>query len=360
MPKIAVSTRKGLFFIDENKSIYQSAFLGDPVSLFYKDPHSGIMYAALDHGHFGVKLQRSHNGGVDWEECGCPVYPEKPDDAEDDKNPWSLKLIWAFASGHGENANQLWCGTIPGGLFLSTDNGDTWSLNESLWNSSQRKEWFGGGADHPGIHSICIDPRNENHIFVGVSCGGVWFSSDAGETWAPRAKGMRAEYMPPDQAYNENIQDPHCIVQCNSNPDVLWCQHHNGIFKTEDAGINWTEISDVDPSTFGFACAVDPSNADKAWFIPAIKDEKRIPVDGKLVVTYTQDGGKTFNSLANGLPPAPAYDLVYRHALTIDASGQHLAFGSTTGSVWSSENAGDSWTHISGHLPPVYAVDFLG
>ena len=58
----------------------------------------------------------------------------------------------------------------------------------------------------------------------------------------------------------------------------------------------FTEITGVEPSTFGFAVAVHPRDPDTAWFVPEIKDEKRIPRDGKLVVTRTRDGGKSFES----------------------------------------------------------------
>jgi hypothetical protein len=92
--------------------------------------------------------------------------------------------------------------------------------------------------------------------------------------------------------------------------------------------------------------------------VPEIKDEKRIPVDGRLVLTRTRDGGKTFQVLSNGLPQSHAYDVVYRHALTIDATGNRLAFGSTTGGLWVTENGGDAWTCITHTLPPVYAVTF--
>ena len=62
--------------------------------------------------------------------------------------------------------------------------------------------------------------------------------------------------------------------------------------------------------------------------IPEIKDEKRIPREGKLVVTRTRDGGKSFDILTNGLPQSHAYDVVYRHALALDLDGNGLAFGS--------------------------------
>jgi hypothetical protein len=93
--------------------------------------------------------------------------------------------------------------------------------------------------------------------------------------------------------------------------------------------------------------------------VPAIKDEKRVPADGRFVVTRTRDGGHTFETLSRGLPQQNAYDLVYRHALDIDASGDRLVMGSTTGGVWVSEDGGDSWLEAAGRLPPVYCVRFM-
>jgi photosystem II stability/assembly factor-like uncharacterized protein len=109
---------------------------------------------------------------------------------------------------------------------------------------------------------------------------------------------------------------------------------------------------------FGFAVAVDPNDGDTAWLVPAVKDETRVPVDAKVVVARTRDAGKSWQVLTDGLPQSHAYDITYRHALDVDASGKRLAFGSTTGSLWVTEDAGDSWTCVSRHLPPVYAVRF--
>ncbi|MEE9157906.1 MAG: exo-alpha-sialidase, partial [Gammaproteobacteria bacterium] len=141
-------------------------------------------------------------------------------------------------------------------------------------------------------------------------------------------------------------------------PDIFWCQHHGGIYLSTDNCHSWRAISDVSPSGFGFAVVVHPSNADTAWFVPAIKDEKRFPVDGKVVVTRTRDGGKSFDVLREGLPQKHAYDLVYRHALDVDGTGDSLAFGSTSGSLWISEDGGDHWTNVSTHLPPIHCVRF--
>jgi hypothetical protein len=139
----------------------------------------------------------------------------------------------------------------------------------------------------------------------------------------------------------------------------LWVQHHNGIFRSDDGSASWREIEGVKPSSFGFAVAVHPRDPDAAWFVPAIKDERRIPVDGKLVVTRTRDGGKSFDVLTKGLPQQHAYDLVYRHALAIDETGDRLAFATTTGGLYVSEDQGDSWREVTHTLPPAHAVRFV-
>jgi photosystem II stability/assembly factor-like uncharacterized protein len=272
--------------------------------------------------------------------------------------PWKLRLIWSLEPGHPSQPDLLWAGTMPGGLFRSADNGDTWTLMRGLWDHPDRRAWFGGGADYPGIHSICVDPRTANRVTVAVSCGGVWQTEDGGDTWACRAQGMRAAYMPPERELDPLIQDPHRMIQSPSDPEVYWVQHHNGVFRSLDGSAHWTELTDIPPSGFGFALAVHPRKPDTAWLIPATKDEQRLPVDGALAVTRTRDGGASFEVLREGLPQRHAYDLVYRHALAIDPEGRCLAFGSTTGSLWVTEDEGDHWTTVFEHLPPVHAVRF--
>jgi photosystem II stability/assembly factor-like uncharacterized protein len=365
--RMFVATRKGLFILSRRAagwSITGTAFLGDNVTLVMHDHRDGRVYAALDHGHFGVKLHRSTDGGKTFTECGVPVYPPLPEGAEPEKTPdgkimpQTLKLVWALEPGGPDEPSVLWCGAAPAALFRSEDGGDTWQRNAALWNEPKRKAWFGGGYEWPAIHSVCVDPRDSRHVAVGISCGGVWETTDGGQSWAVRSHGMFAAYMPPDQAEDPAIQDPHAVVQCRSNPEWMWAQHHNGVFVTDNGGERWRAVKNIKPSDFGFAVAVHPSDPKTAWLVPAIKDEKRIPVDGRVVVTRTSDGGRTFKTLTRGLPQTHAYDLVFRHAMDIDETGRRLAFGSTTGSLWVTENGGDKWITLSTHLPPVHAVRF--
>jgi len=368
LQSIHVATRKGLFNLerggDGGYRVGRASFVGDPVTMILPDGRDGSIYAAVGHGHFGAKLHRSRDGGATWEPCATPTYPKKPDDIDDRDPmrgtpiPWNVEQIWSLEAGGAGEPGVLWCGTIPGGLFRSRDGGASWELMESLWLHPKRKEWFGGGYDYAGIHSICVDPRSSSRVLAGVSCGGVWVSEDAGATWNLRASGMFAAYMPPERRDDPSIQDPHRVTQCKGNPDALWAQHHNGVFRSVDGAASWTEVANVPPSTFGFAVAVHPTRGDTAWFAPLMSDEKRVPVGGKLTIARTRDGGATFESLGRGLPETDTYDVIYRHGLDVDESGDRLAMGSTTGGLWVSDDQGDSWTAISARLPPVYCVRF--
>ena len=121
--------------------------------------------------------------------------------------------------------------------------------------------------------------------------------------------------------------------------------------------MTWTEIHEAGPSTFGFAVAVHPSKPDTAWFIPAKNDEWRIPIDGKLVVTRTDDAGATFRTCSQGLPQ-PAWDLVLRHSLDVDEEGNFMVMGSSTGGLFASFDGGEQWSCVNAHLPPIHAVQF--
>jgi len=354
--RLYVSTRKGLFVYAKQEGEWRVQgrhFLGNPVSMSLFDPRDQTLYAALNLGHFGVKLHRSRDLGENWDEVAVPVYPEKPQD--DDKNSWSLEMIWCLEA--GAKPGELWAGTIPGGLFHSKNHAESWQLNESLWYQEQRKRWFGGGYNQPGIHSLYINPHNPKHIVLAVSCGGVWQSVDNGLNWQCTSKGMVADYMPEELKNDPNIQDPHRLVVCPSQPQKMWVQHHNGIFRSVDGGHHWKRIY-AEPSHFGFACVVDPHDGDSAWFVPAQKDECRIPVKARFIVNKTSNGGESFEALDNGLPDLDAYDLVYRHGLAISDEGDHLAMGSTTGSLWLSSDQGEYWELLSAHLPPIYALRF--
>ena len=357
--KILVGTRKGILTFERNSGVWkrtQEAFVGVHVSYAAADPNTGSWWGMLDHGHWGIKLHRSKDHGANWEETAAPKYDEgveiKPG------VPASTLYLWSLAFSPAGTSPRIYIGTIPGGLFTSDDDGASWQINQPLWNHPTRETWMGIVKEQPGIHSICIHPKNPQHIYIAVSAAGVFETKDGGESWAPRNKGCSSYFLPEPEA--EVGHDPHQLVQCQSNPDVLWQQNHCSIYRTADGCSNWTDIAEeteAGPAKFGFAVACDPANADTAWVIPAVKDERRVAVDRALCVSRTTDGGKTWQALREGLPQADCYDFAFRHALDLD--GDRLVFGTTGGSLYVSDDRGESWQTIGNHFPPVHSVRFI-
>jgi len=351
-----VATKKGLFELrlrGGNWDVERTSFLGEPVTMML--PPSGDdarMLASLTTGHYGTKVQASDDAGQNWQEVATPTYPPQPEGAAGP--PWKLVQLWSLERAR----DTLWAGTLPGGLFRSADFGRSWELTTSLWDRPERLEWFGGGYDVPGIHSICPHPTRKGEMLVGVSCGGAWASQDDGATWSLAAQGMRANFMPPEMADNQNIQDPHRIVRCADQPDSFWCQHHGGIWRSTDNARSWHEVEGAPVSNFGFAVAVHPSDGNTAWFVPAEADQRRVPVAAAMAVNRTRDGGHSFETFRDGLPQQHAYDLAYRHGLAVADDGLHLLMGSTTGGLWGSNDAGEHWQAVSQNLPPIFAVRF--
>ena len=358
--RIAVGTRKAMLLFEKGKSGWKLASEhhgGARCSYAAADPRSGILYACLDHGHWGAKMSRSRDGGRTWEEIAAPKYPEG--EIIRGTTPAVLKYLWCLTPGTADEPGRLYLGTIPGGLFVSDDHGDSFRLVESLWKHPSRiPSWFGGGAEEAGIHSVLVDPRDKRRLRVAVSCAGVFLGEpENGDwTWKPTNSGMKAEFLPNPDA--EIGHDPHLVVQCQSQPDVLWQQNHCGIFRSTDGGLNWKAVSKKgELPHFGFTVAVDPKDGKTAWVIPAESDEVRAAVGRKLCVCRTTDGGETWQAFRAGLPQENCFDFAFRHCL--DQAGDRLTFGTACGSLYVSDDRGESWQSLGSHLPPIYSVRFF-
>ena len=382
--RILVGTRKGTLVVERKSGRWRPRLAGHAgvgVNFAARDPETGTLWAALGHGHWGAKLSRSTDDGKSWEEAPQVAFPEgarylgTPLPSEDGevgatvvRDATVLKLwVLAFAPG-----GRMYVGTIPGGLFVSDDGGDSFELNRPLWNHPSRggdlfttdgtghTDWFGTPASEssefaPGIHSIQIDPRDPDRVLIAVSTAGVLETTDGGQSWRSRNQGLINEYQPDPTA--EWGHDPHAIRLCPGQPDHVWQQNHCGVFHSTDGAATWEKVSQPDKGVhFGFPVAVDAEDGGTAWLVPGRSDMQRTAIDGGLFVARTRDGGRTWEALREGLPQENAFDVVYRHAL--DNDGEHLAFGSTTGNLYVSEDRGESWLTVANNLPPIYSVAF--
>ena len=383
---IFVGTRKGTFIVDKRGGQWTPRLAGHAgmgVNFVARDPSAGTLWAALGHGHWGAKLSRSTDGGETWADAAQIKYPEgarhlvPPPPSEDGDLDGPVKLqaatllkLWAIAFGPD---GRIYVGTIPGGLFASTDGGDSFELNRPLWNHESRggdlfagdgagmTHWFGTpaaadtGEFAPGIHSIAVDPSNPERVLVAISTAGVLETSDGGLTWRSRNNGMLNDYLPDPAA--EWGHDPHFVALCARDPKHVWQQNHSGVFYSDDGAATWKRVSQPERGVhFGFPVAVDADDGKTAWLVPGKSDAARMAIDGALFAARTTDGGESWEQLREGLPQHNAYDVVYRHAL--DQAGELVAFGTTTGNLYVSENRGDGWSPVAHNLPPIYSVRF--
>lgn len=200
-----------------------------------------------------------------------------------------------------------------------------------------------------------MDPRNPERVLVAVSTAGVLETTDGGKTWRGRNEGMLGDYLPNPAAPWGH--DPHFVDLCRGAPDHVWQQNHSGVFYSNDGAASWKKVSAPKQGVhFGFPVAVDAHDGKTAWLVPGRADNERMAIDGGLFVARTGDGGETWEQLREGLPQEHAYDVVYRHAL--DARENRLAFGSTTGNLYVSEDRGERWQVVGHNLPPIYSVRF--
>lgn len=356
---LLVGTTKGLIEIKQSSgdwNIERVHFLGMPVSYVYIDPYTNTWWASLAHRHWGQKLHFSNDNGTTWESVSPPHYPSEATLSSGKKA--TLKKIWSIHAVGPNAPGEIWVGTEPGGLFISKKKGTEFELVEGLWNHPSRHketQWFGAGRDHPFIHSIVVDPRDSDHVYIAVSCAGVFETKDGGQNWEPKNQGLIAAYLP--NPHVEVGHDPHLVLACKANPDVLWQQNHCGIFRSTNGGSTWDNVTDSNGlANYGFALANDHNDPERAWVIPAISDEIRVAADLSLCVCRTDDGGKTWQEYRNGLPQGHAFDIAFRHALDID--GNTLAFGTTTGNLFVSGDFGENWSVISHHLARIDCVTF--
>ncbi|MBA3540909.1 MAG: hypothetical protein H0T79_14955 [Deltaproteobacteria bacterium] len=151
--------------------------------------------------------------------------------------------------------------------------------------------------------------------------------------------------------------DPHFVTRCPAQPEHVWQQNHSGVFYSSDGAATWKRVSRPEQGVhFGFPVCVAPSVGTTAWLVPGKADMERTTIGGALFVARTEDGGQTWKQLREGLPQQVAYDVVYRHAF--GNTDDCLAFGSTTGNLYVSEDRGDTWQTVANNLPPIYSVRF--
>jgi photosystem II stability/assembly factor-like uncharacterized protein len=347
LPMLLLGTPKGVFFLDADAerrawTLRGPFCAGWPTHDVTFDPASGAIVAGGGSPWYGPVVWRTEDLGASWTHSGEGL-------TYGDDGP-TVAAVWNVTPAHG----ALLAGVEPAGLFRSTDGGRTWTHVEGLTAHPTRSAWQ-PGAGGLILHSIVADPADPDRTWVGISAVGAFESRDGGRTWSTRNRGVRAEFSP--ERYPEFGQCVHRLVAA-ADGRRLYQQNHCGVYRSDDGGETWDEISAGLPSDFGFPMAAHPRDRLTAWTIPLNGAEQgRFVPDGSLAVWRTHDGGDTWIRGGDGLPQRDAFVGVLRQAMATDRLDPvGVYFGTSTGQLYASADEGRTWSLIADHLPPIWSV----
>jgi hypothetical protein len=352
MTELLLGTKKGLFVMEGEPgspfALTGRGFPGDPVEYAVRDERSGRALASVTSPFYGPKVFYADDPAAGkWEQAEGVALPEGGDVA--------LERIWVLVPGEADGL--VYAGGDPGVLFESRDGGATFMLNRELWEHPTRDLWQ-PGAGGLCLHSIATWPGEPDRLAVAVSAAGVWLTDDGGATWRRGNEGLVARYLPEDVPPEQIALCVHRLRRAPTRPERIFMQFHGGVYRSDDAGESWTSIADGLPSDFGFPLAIDPADADSAYVIPLTADVDRVTPDGRVRVYETRDAGASWTPRGDGLPSEHAYLTVLREAFDSVGEGAELElyFGTTSGAVYGSGDAGATWFEAATNLPPVLSV----
>ena len=352
MPQVTilVGTKKGAFLADSDdrrtwrlRGPFCNAW---PINHVIADPKTGTIFAGGGNEWFGPAVWKTTDRGETWTHSSQGLaYAEGEE---------PIKAVWSLALRDG----VLFAGVEPAGLFRSEDQGETWTQVKGLREHPSRAQWHPGGGGLI-LHSLLLHPTDPGQIWVGISAAGVFHTADGGQSWEPRNRGTRADFLPEDQRYPEFGQCVHSLAMAPGKPDRLYQQNHCGMYRSDDGGRSWTSIEKGLPSSFGFPAAVHPRDPNTLYLMPLNGDSAgRFMPDGRAAVWRTRDGGETWHALRDGLPQENAFFGVLRQALAtdrLDPAGVY--FGTGGGALFASADEGERWTAVAQHLPAIHSVE---
>ena len=379
--RVLAGTKKGAFILtsDGKRAKWQVSgphFAGWEIYHLKGSPADpNRIYASQSSGWFGQIIQRSDDGGKTWNTPGSSPeelkgpggFPKGESNKfvyegnagthmwyDGTQHPWEFKRVWHLEPSLTD-PDTAYAGVEDAAIFKTTDGGKTWKelpglrkAKGSLWQP---------GAGGMAVHTILLDRKNANRIYVAISAAGAFRSDDGGATWKPINRGLKSQFELPDP----DAEVGHCvhrIAMHPSRPDVLYMQKHWDVLRTNDAGGQWTEVSGNLPSDFGFPIDVHAHEPETIYVVPIKSDSEHYPPDGKLRVYRSRSGGHDWEPLTKGLPQQDCYVNVLRDAMAVDSLEPcGIYFGTTGGQVYASADSGDSWNPIVRDLPPVFSVE---
>ena len=333
------------------------------------------IYASQSSGWFGQIIQRSDDGGKSWNTPGSSPadlqgadgFPKGESNKfvyagnvgthkgyDGTQHPWEFKRVWHLEPSL-RDPDTAFAAVEDAAIFKTTDGGKTWQELPGL--RAAKGHLWQPGAGGLAVHTILLDGKNPNRMFIAISAAGAFRTDDAGKTWKPINRGLVSKWELPDP----DAEVGHCvhrIAMHPSRPEVLFMQKHWDVMRSDNAGEQWREISGNLPSDFGFPIEVHAHEPQTVFVVPIKSDSEHFPPEGRLRAYRSRNGGGEWEALGQGLPQRDCYVNVLREAMSVDTLEPcGVYFGTTGGQVYCSANGGNSWNAIAEHLPAVYSVE---
>jgi hypothetical protein len=364
---VCAGTKRGLFFLESDKS-RSSWKLSGPHLKSWQIYHAVLdtrstprLHAAAISNTFSATTAAGEYSGLKFEAAKKPPIPPKllPKQAQFLKK-WNLPMeprIWHVEPGRASEKGVVYAGTAPAALFRSEDDGKTWEVVRGLLKHPSRKNWT-PGAGGLCLHSIQLDPKDANRMYVGISSAGIFRTDDGGKSWKPTNAGITG--FEGGKILKAGAIGT-CVHKLLLHPSGrLYQQNHIGVYRSDNQADSWERIDKGLPYEFGFGLALNPSDADTCFVTPLEPEGGMYrATTGKFSVYRLKgsNGAIAWEELSNGLPSEGAYLSVLREGMAHDSLspvGVYVATG--TGQVFHSPDAGASWRTIADHLPPILSV----
>jgi photosystem II stability/assembly factor-like uncharacterized protein len=283
-----------------------------------KDDANLLMAGTVKGGMF-----RSEDAGATWQEINQGI---------------TYKEIWSMVQ--RPDTGEVIVGTGPVTVYKTRDHGDTWVDCEGIRTLRESKEWTFPNPPHVA-HVKGLDVSGDR-IMGALEEGWLVRSLDGGTTWETIQHGTHF--------------DSHSVVTMPNDPQVVLSTSGHGVYRSEDAGATFENASSGLDCQYLAQIVVHPARPNVLFTAAAEVPPPgwRRPEGANSRFFRSESQGGSWERLSGGLPPA--FKAAPRGTAG-DADDPDAFFvGMTDGSVWMSENGGESFRQIITGLPQVSSI----